>query len=77
MGYQVRLGRFDYFTERSNFSPPGIYIGKDRYDVPPEFRGIGIRIEDDLVINADGEFEVLTAKCVKEVDDLLNVTKEF
>lgn len=45
---------------------PGIYIDEKRTDVPPEFRGIGIRIEDDILINEQGQVEVLTASCVKE-----------
>ncbi|SPP78499.1 xaa-Pro aminopeptidase 3 [Drosophila guanche] len=45
---------------------PGIYIGQECTDVPPEFRGIGIRIEDDLLINKDSAVEVLTAECIKE-----------
>ncbi|XP_017963761.1 xaa-Pro aminopeptidase 3 [Drosophila navojoa] len=45
---------------------PGIYIDEKRTDVPAEFRGIGIRIEDDVLINEKGQVEVLTASCVKE-----------
>ncbi|EDW66039.1 xaa-Pro aminopeptidase 3 [Drosophila virilis] len=45
---------------------PGIYIDEKRTDVPDEFRGIGIRIEDDILINEQGQIEVLTAGCVKE-----------
>lgn len=52
------------------FDLEGLYIAHDRQDVPPEFRGIGIRIEDDVVINYDGSIEVLTAKCVKERNEL-------
>ncbi|KAH8273764.1 hypothetical protein KR026_007615 [Drosophila bipectinata] len=45
---------------------PGVYISPDCKDVPPEFRGIGIRIEDDLLINEKGQVEILTATCVKD-----------
>ncbi|KAH8304679.1 hypothetical protein KR018_003051 [Drosophila ironensis] len=45
---------------------PGIYIGPHCTDVPAEFRGIGIRIEDDLLINEQGRAEVLTSGCVKD-----------
>ncbi len=38
---------------------PGLYIGHDD-DIPVEFRGIGIRIEDDVRIT-DGDPEVLSA----------------
>ena len=31
---------------------PGIYIGTDHKGVPARWRGIGIRIEDDVVVTA-------------------------
>ncbi len=45
---------------------PGLYIAPDA-DVPPEYRGIGIRIEDDILITANGN-ENLTASVVKDAD---------
>ncbi|MFD4244680.1 aminopeptidase P family protein [Streptomyces sp. NPDC058525] len=33
---------------------PGLYLQPDDETLPPELRGIGVRIEDDLVITADG-----------------------
>ncbi|MFB7559667.1 hypothetical protein [Streptomyces brevispora] len=33
---------------------PGLYLRPDDETLPRELRGIGIRIEDDLVITADG-----------------------
>jgi Xaa-Pro aminopeptidase len=33
---------------------PGLYISEEAEDVPAAFRGIGVRIEDDLVITAEG-----------------------
>ncbi|ATA20757.1 aminopeptidase P [Gibbsiella quercinecans] len=47
---------------------PGLYIAPNA-DVPPEYRGIGIRIEDDILITADGN-ENLTASVVKDADDI-------
>ncbi|XP_067640634.1 xaa-Pro aminopeptidase 3 [Eurosta solidaginis] len=52
---------------------PGIYISQDRQDVPKEFRGIGIRIEDDVLITSDNAVEVLTAECVKEREEIENI----
>ncbi|KAL1392899.1 hypothetical protein pipiens_012133 [Culex pipiens pipiens] len=49
---------------------PGIYIGKDRRDVPEEFRGLGLRIEDDVLILPDKQIEVLTESCVKDLRQL-------
>ncbi|MFZ1873092.1 MAG: Xaa-Pro aminopeptidase [Chania sp.] len=45
---------------------PGLYIAPDA-DVPQEYRGIGIRIEDDILITKDGN-ENLTASVVKDPD---------
>ena len=47
---------------------PGLYIAPDA-DVPEEYRGIGIRIEDDIVITETGN-ENLTASVVKNADDI-------
>jgi Xaa-Pro aminopeptidase len=33
---------------------PGLYFQPDDLTVPEEYRGIGVRIEDDLVVTADG-----------------------
>jgi Xaa-Pro aminopeptidase len=51
---------------------PGIYIAPDDTVAPEEFRGIGIRIEDDVLVTPDGH-EVMTAavpKTVAEVEAL-------
>lgn len=49
---------------------PGIYIAADSADVPVEFRGMGVRIEDDVLIGEDGRADVLTAECVREPREL-------
>ncbi|WP_239954021.1 Xaa-Pro aminopeptidase [Pantoea sp. Z09] len=45
---------------------PGLYIAPDA-DVPAEYRGIGIRIEDDILITETGN-ENLTDSVVKDAD---------
>ena len=46
---------------------PGIYIAPGARSVPKEFRGIGIRIEDDVAVTR-GAADVLTGDLVKEPD---------
>ncbi|WP_387464922.1 Xaa-Pro aminopeptidase [Photorhabdus sp. RM323S] len=47
---------------------PGLYIAPDA-DVALEYRGIGIRIEDDILITETGN-ENLTASVIKEADEI-------
>lgn len=47
---------------------PGLYV-PDAPDVPSELRGVGIRIEDDVLVTAEG-CEVLTAGVPKQADEL-------
>lgn len=48
---------------------PGLYVSPDDQEVPEVFRGIGIRIEDDVLVTDRGP-EVLTADAPKDIDDL-------
>ncbi|WP_136681458.1 Xaa-Pro aminopeptidase [Neptunomonas sp. XY-337] len=48
---------------------PGIYISPDNETVDPKWRGIGIRIEDDVVVTATG-CDVLTHAVPKEIDEI-------
>ncbi|MDK2776604.1 MAG: Xaa-Pro aminopeptidase [Pseudomonadota bacterium] len=48
---------------------PGLYIAPDDLTVDEQWRGIGIRIEDDVVVTRDG-CKVLTTAVVKDVDDI-------
>ena len=47
---------------------PGLYIAADA-DVPTAYQGIGVRIEDDVLVTADGH-DVLTGAIPKELDDI-------
>jgi Xaa-Pro aminopeptidase len=48
---------------------PGIYIPHDDESAPKELRGIGIRIEDDVLVTDSG-VDVLTKDALKEVAEL-------
>ena len=53
---------------------PGIYIRSDNTTVPERYRGIGIRIEDDVMIS-NGKCDVLSKKCPKTIDELEKILK--
>lgn len=48
---------------------PGLYFDPDDKRLPKKYRGIGVRIEDDVVITAKGH-EVLTAEAPKTIKDI-------
>jgi Xaa-Pro aminopeptidase len=70
-----------YFTDQSakNSRPfeagmvltvePGLYIAPGDKDAPAKYRGIGIRIEDDVLVTEEGNVN-LTAKCPKHTEEI-------
>lgn len=70
-----------YFTDQTAknsrpFAPgmvltvePGLYIPPDDKSAPSKYRGIGIRIEDDVLVTKDGNRN-LTAKVPKDPDEI-------
>ncbi len=68
-----------YYKKRGDWRPlepgmvltiePGLYINPDDRRVDKKWRGIGIRIEDDVLVTQDGH-EVLTQNAPKQPDDI-------
>jgi len=48
---------------------PGLYVNADDTSVPAKWRGIGIRIEDDVLITKDG-YDVLTDALPRTADEI-------
>ena len=50
---------------------PGLYFGawRDDVEIDSKWSGIGVRIEDDVLVTEDGPV-VLTAKCPKEITEI-------
>ncbi|MFF4349179.1 aminopeptidase P family protein [Streptomyces sp. NPDC001530] len=55
---------------------PGLYFQPDDLTVPEEWRGIGVRIEDDLLVTADG-YENLSAGLPRSADEVETWMREF
>ena len=68
----VREANGDYKT----FQPgmvitiePGLYVAEGTKGVPPKYLGIGVRIEDDILVTESGN-ENLTSGVPKEIDEV-------
>lgn len=48
---------------------PGLYISPNNHDVPENWRGIGVRIEDDVLVTEDGA-DVLSGRLPKTVEEI-------
>jgi Xaa-Pro aminopeptidase len=48
---------------------PGIYVATDNMDVDEKWRGIGVRIEDDILVTDKG-CEVMTAGVPKSISEI-------
>lgn len=54
---------------------PGIYVSPKNQFAPPEFHNLGIRIEDDVLIQ-EGEPLVLSRRCPKEIEHVEALAKK-
>ena len=78
-----------YFTDQTAknsrpFAPrmvltvePGLYIPPDDRSAPVKYRGIGIRIEDDVLVTEEGNRNLTTKvpKHPEQIEDLMNSAK--
>ena len=70
------VGRYHIKDESRQLEPgmvmtvePGIYISPETKDIPEKYLGIGVRIEDDVLVTADGP-NVLSSKAPKQVEEI-------
>jgi Xaa-Pro aminopeptidase len=70
------VGRYYYGKDSRALEPgvvmtvePGLYISPDTKDVPEQYLGIGVRIEDDVLCTNNGP-RVLTNKVPKQVEEI-------
>lgn len=53
---------------------PGLYIPDDDKEIGEEYRGIAIRIEDDVLVTEEGNI-VLSKKIPKEIEEIENIMR--
>lgn len=53
---------------------PGLYFNSQMKEIPVKFRGMGVRIEDDILVTRSG-CENLTGNMVKEVEEIESLMK--
>lgn len=56
---------------------PAVYCNEAIDGIPKHFRGLGIRIEDDVAVYGEKDHIVLNAECVREVEDVEAVCSGF
>jgi Xaa-Pro aminopeptidase len=49
---------------------PGLYFLPNDKTVPAEYRGIGVRIEDDVLVRSKGAAEIITVGCPRYADEI-------
>ena len=71
----IYLIDLSYFGKCLFFSIPGLYFEEGDANVHEEYHGIGIRIEDDILITHTDPI-VLTVACLKDPDDIEKIMAE-
>ncbi len=76
------VGRYYYDKESRALEPgvvmtvePGVYINPNTKDIPEQYLGIGIRIEDDVLCTVNGP-RVLTNKVPKKAEEIEKLMAE-
>ena len=73
--YQTATGQRCYEAGMVVTIEPGLYIAPDDETVDEKWRGIGIRIEDDVLVTTTGP-RVLTANVVKSIEQIEQLMAE-
>jgi Xaa-Pro aminopeptidase len=70
------VGRYHIKDESRQLEPgmvmtvePGIYISPATKEIPEKYLGIGVRIEDDVLVTEDGN-RILSSKAPKQVEEI-------
>jgi Xaa-Pro aminopeptidase len=70
------VGRYHIKDESRPLEPgmvmtvePGLYISPATKDIPEKYLGIGVRIEDDVLVTEDGN-RILSSKAPKQVEEI-------
>jgi len=76
------VGAYYYGKESRALEPgvvmtvePGIYVAPDTKDIPEQYLGIGVRIEDDVLCTSNGP-RVLTTGVPKDADEIEALMKK-
>lgn len=64
------MSDFLIFVHFSPFGTTGLYIGEDIDEAPERFRGLGVRIEDDVLIRDKGGPLILSSDVPKTIADV-------
>ena len=55
---------------------PALYFHENDTDIPLKYRGIGVRIEDNILVTSKG-FKNLSKEIIKEIEDIESYSSEY